>query len=198
MCANPGNASNGNSSSVNVSTINPGEESYVRFPPTLLHPEGQPIVVTNGSGEYIYKGGFDKSDKAIDTGSAEYKRALRDYNIKAAFNADGSVSVTKGGLYSQKRTFKTIDAFQADANKRIDNLVAYHDRQAENTRRGVISQLQAENFKPIVRNNISSMAIKEMSKQLENDLLTARTNAAAGRDMKARLSNAIEKRKKAR
>ena len=78
------------------------------------------VVAKNESGQYIFKGYFNKEDRWVDTKSPEYKSILSEYNIKAAFHKDGSVSVKSGGLYGREKKYKAKDAFLSDASKKLD------------------------------------------------------------------------------
>lgn len=174
------------------SELKAGEEAYVKSP------RGEVVVVKNENGEYVYKGYIDKSDVRVDTSSAEYKQALRDNNVKVKFNANGTVTVTSGGLFDRKRTFKTIEAFQQEANSRIDRNIEYDKRQAERTRKGIISQLHAENIRSDFSSKTSGDAKRAVEKQLRSAIKSQETRAAAAQDMKQRLARAIEEAKRKR
>lgn len=175
--------------------LGPGEEAYVKMPPTALYKDGKTVVVKTEDGHYIYKGGFDKSDRAVDTQSAEYRRDLQSYNVHAKFNADGSVTVTKGGLFDRKRNFSTIDAFQKEANSRLDKSIAYHKQQEQLTKNGRISQIAAENLRTSVRNDTAN-ALRKFGQYMSDSAHSSRTNAAAAQDMKARLDKVVSDAKK--
>ena len=174
-----------------------GEETYVKLPPSALYKDGQIIVAKDADGRYIYKVGFEKSTGAIDKNSTEYKRALRDYNVKAQFNADGSVTVTKGGLYSQKRKFKSVDAFQKETETRIDKYIDYYKKQEQATSQGRISQIQAENLKSSLKNSASYHSpLQQFGKSLTKDMESSRIQQTAAQDMKTRLAHACSEAKK--
>lgn len=187
--------SGGSANTPNIQAMSQGEESYVKLPPTWLNKDGQTVVAKTADGEYVYKVGFDKTDYRIDTDSSEYKKALQGYNIKASFKADGSVSVAKGGLFSKKRTFKTIDAFEKEANKKLDAYKAYYDRDTRLTKSGRITQLQAENLKSLIYNDTPN-ALKRFNDSLKTSLMSSRTRSVAAQDMKERLSVAVRNARK--
>lgn len=174
-----------------------GEESYVRLSPTSLHKNGQVVVAKDADGRYIYKVGFEKPTAAIDKNSTEYKRALRDYNVKAQFNSDGSVTVAKGGMYSKKRKFGSVDAFQKETNSRIDRAVEYYRQQEQATSQGRISQIQAESLKSSLRSAASyHSALQQFGKEMTRDMQSSRIQQEAGKDMKSRLAEVCRKAKK--
>lgn len=184
-----------NSEPLGGAKLKSGEESYVIMPPTKLNKTGKTVVAKTENDEYIYKVNWDKSEKKIDKTSTEYQRALRDYNVKATFNSDGTVSVTKGGIFSRKVKFKTISAFEKEVNKRLDGYKNYYDNSAKLTKSGRISQLKAEVLKGYIRNDTPN-ALKKFNKEMQDSLLSARTRSAAAQDMKERLYAVIDKAKK--
>ena len=172
-------------------------EDFVSFPPTPLNKQGERVVTLTDDGSYIYSRAMPNfSDTTIDTNSLEYKRALRDYNVKAQFNADGSVYVTKGGLFSRKQKFKNINDFQNEANKRIDTQVNRWKSEESRVKSGRLTQIEAEHIRLTVRNNTPSMAIKNINKGFKEQITTSRTHIKAGEDMKRRLKRAINNAKK--
>lgn len=178
-----------------IKPLKSGEKAEVRMPPNWLNKEGEIIVAKDENGKYIYKVGFDKTDYKIDTNSDEYKAALRAYNIFAKFSSDGKVTVNKGGLFAKKRTFKTIEEFSAEADKKINALIKYHESKAEATKQGRISQIESELLKGWIRDDTPN-ALTRMNKQMKKSLMSSRTQAAAGKDMKERLSKTVSDARK--
>lgn len=172
-------------------------KDFASFPPTPLNKQGERVVTLTDDGDYIYSRAIPNfSDTTIDTNSLEYKRALRDYNVKAQFNADGSVSVAKGGLFSRKQKFKNINDFQNEADKRIDTQVNRWKSEENRVKSGRLTQIEAESIRLTVRNNTPSMAIKNINKGFKEQITTSRTYAKAGEDMKRRLKRVISNAKK--
>ena len=170
---------------------------FVSFPPTPLNKQGERVVTLTDDGDYIYSRAIPNfSDTTIDTNSLEYKRALRDYNVKAQFNADGSVTVAKGGLFSRKQKFKSINDFQNEADKRIDTQVNRWKSEENRVKSGRLTQLEAEKIRLTVRNNTPSMALKDIHKGFKEQIATSRTYVKAGEDMKRRLKRVINNAKK--
>jgi len=165
------------------------------MPKTASNKSGKIVVVRTADGNYIYRGPLPSSGRKVDVSSPEYKSALREYNIHVKFNGDGSVSITKGGLYDRKRTFASVESFQKDANARLDKIVSYYNQQESLTRKGRISQISAENLKSSVRNDTPN-ALKKFSKHLEEDAHRSRVMSTAAKDMKNRLSAVISEAKK--
>lgn len=157
---------------------------------------GEAVVAVNSNGDYRYVRALPNPDTNIDTSSAEYKRALSDYNVKAQFNSDGSVAVKKGGLYSRKTTFKSVDEFQRETNSRIDKQIKYYDGRKSSLLSGNISQIEAENFKHILQTNSSAQALRKINTSLKESITSYNTFIKAGADMKLRLDVLINKRKK--
>lgn len=170
---------------------------FVSFAPTALSDQRERVITLTENGDYIYSRKIPNFDDVkIDTSSAEYKRALRDFNVKAQFNADGSVSVASGGLFSQKQKFKNTGDFQKETYKRIDNNISYWKSEENRVKSGKLTQLEAENIKSTVKGKSKSMAIKEINNGFKEQIAQAKTYTAAGDDMKRRLSVAINKAKK--
>lgn len=168
---------------------------FVSFAPTALSKKRERVVSVNSDGEYIYSRPIPNFTEAkIDTASSEYRRALQDYNIKAKFNNDGTITVTSGGLFSRKQSFKTAEDFQKEANNRINSRKDYWDRQEQRIKSGRLTQLEAESIKTTVRNNTKSMAIKNINKDFRDRITEARMYSQAAEDMKRRLNNTIERR----
>lgn len=158
-------------------------------------PKKRPILVEN-DGKYQLKIAIPESAKKIDTQSSEYKRALREYNVRAAFNSDGSVQVKNGGLYSRSKKFKDINAFEKDVNEKIDRLTDYYNKVADNRRKGYVPQVQVDSIKNIVRSNPSGQAIGKIQKMISSETMSYRVQAAAGEDMKRRLKFLIDEHRK--
>lgn len=172
-------------------------KDFVSFPPTALNKQGERVVTLTDDGSYIYSRPIPNfSNSTIDTNSPEYKRALRDYNVKAQFYADGSVSVSKGGLFSRKQKFKNINDFQNEANKRIDNQVNRWKSEENRVKSGRLTQIEAENIRLTVRNKSSAIALKDIHKGFKEQITTSRTYIKAGEDMKRRLKRAINNARK--
>lgn len=170
---------------------------FVSFAPTALSEQRERVITLAENGDYIYSRKIPNFDDVkIDTSSAEYKRALRDFNVKAQFNADGSVSVASGGLFSRKQKFKNTGDFQKETYKRIDNNISYWKSEENRVKSGKLTQLEAENIKSTVKGKSKSMAIKEINNGFKEQITQAKTYTAAGDDMKRRLSVAISKAKK--
>lgn len=170
---------------------------FVSFAPTALSNQRERVITLTENGDYIYTRAIPNfDDTKIDTNSAEYKRAIRDFNVKAQFNSDGTVSVGNGGLYSRKQKFKNSNDFQTETNKRIDNRLKYWETEESRVKSGRLTQLEAENIKSAVKGKSKSMAIKEINNNFKEQITETRTYIAAGEDMKRRLSTAISKAKK--
>lgn len=184
-----GGSSNNTEEKTTGYKLQEGEQAVVRLTPNWLNPEGQVIVIKDNDGNYVYKVGFSKDNSPIDTNSTEYKRALSEYNVKASVKTDGTVEISKGGLYSRKKTFKTVDAFQKDVNDKLDSRISYYQKQADSMKKGVLpySQVQAENYQKLVRTNEPN-ALTLIAKDLNNSIHNARTKVQAAEDMKSRLN----------
>ena len=170
--------------------LNPGDNVIA-----AAGPKKRPILVEN-DGKYQLKIAIPESAKKIDTQSSEYKRALREYNVRAAFNNDGSVQVKNGGLYSRSKKFKDINAFEKDVNEKIDSLTNYYNKVANNRQEGYIPQVQVDSIKNIVRSNPSGQAIGGIQKMISSEIMSYRIQAAAGEDMKRRLKFLIDEHRK--
>lgn len=179
------------------SNIGGGGSDFASFSPTALNSSRERVITLTNDGDYIYSRTIPNfNDTRIDTNSSEYKRALREFNIKAQFNADGSVSVANGGLFSRKQKFKNTSDFQKEANKRIDSRINYWKSEESRVKSGKLTQIEAESIKSTVRNKSKSMAIKDINNAFKEQITQARTYSAAGEDMKRRLSNAISNTRK--
>lgn len=174
-------------------TLQKGETAFLKTKSNWLNKDGEVVIAQNSDGDYIFKRYFNKETPKVDTDSSEYKQALQQYNVKASFKTDGSVVVTKGGLYQRKATFKSKEAFMKETESRIDKRKSLYQSQLDYAKSGKISQLKAENFKSTLRNNEQSTALKSMKRSMEDSLKTYATNIAAGDDMKQRLRSAVSK-----
>lgn len=192
-----GNCTSGTSGGAGGGRVSQSGSDFISFAPTALNKGKERVVTLADNGDYIYSRSIPSFDDInVDTNSQGYKRALRDYNIKAKFNENGTVTVTSGGLYSRKQTFKNTDAFSDDATKRIDNLKSYWSGQEQRIRSGVLTQLEAESIKSTVIKSSKSMAIKSINSGFKERISSAMNYTAAADDMKRRLNNAISKAKK--
>lgn len=172
-----------------------GEEAVVRLAPNWLNKEGQIMVYKNKDGNYVYTGHIDKEVPKTDTKSAEYKANLARNNVKAKFLSNGKVSVSSGGLYAKKKTFKNVEDFKKDVNARLDAKIKRRTQNVNDLKKGILpfSQLQAENIKSDFKNNVSSVAMKKIGKTLHNDLKSYQLEIDAAKDAKRRLNLAFEK-----
>lgn len=174
-----------------------GGSDFASFSPTALNGSRERVITLTNGGDYFYSRAIPNfNDIRIDTNSSEYKRALRDFNVKAQFNADGSVSVANGGLFSRKQKFKNTSDFQKEANKRIDSRVNYWKSEENRVKSGKLTQIEAESIKSTIKNKSKSMAIKDINKSFKEQITQARTYSEAGEDIKRRLSIAISNSRK--
>lgn len=148
------------------------------------------FLTGNDSDGYLYKGNIPETyfNKAIDTQSTDYKMALRENNVKYQVHTNGSVTVTKGGLYERKRTFKSENDFRNETNKRIDANIAFEEKQMNATKNGRMSQIEADNVKTVFKNNPVSQAAKIIEKERGEDIYRNRTRIAAAESMKRRFN----------
>ena len=148
------------------------------------------FLTGNDSEGYKYSGHIPETyfNKAIDKSSDDYKRALRENNVKYQIHSDGSVMVAKGGLYNRKRTFKSEKEFRNETNKRIDANIAFEKKQMDATKSGRMSQIAAENVKSVFRNNPISQAAKKIEKERGDNIYRNRTRIAAAESMKERFN----------
>ena len=175
-----------------------GETPFVSFPPTPLKPEGEAIIAKTADGGYRYMGNIPAWDSiSTDSGSDEYKQALRDYNVKARFYPDGHVEVVKGGLYDRAKNYKNTNEFRDDVTKRIDSRSEYDKRERDSIEQGRISQIKAEYYRGVVRKNSSSMAIKQMNEGIRSDMKSIKTRLEVAEKAKRKLNQVIENAAKA-
>ena len=170
------------------SDLIPGEETLVSM--------GNSPLVTKHDGKYLFKGYVSDYTKKIDTESNEYKRELREFNVKASFTTNGGVQVKAGPLYSRAKKFKDIDSFERETNRRIDSIVNYANETARKRLAGEITQIHALNIESYMKNHTKSDGYKKARGLLEDEIRDARIKAAAGEDMKRRLAASLENRRK--
>ncbi len=152
--------------------------------------------VTRDGDEYKFSKAVPTDGKRIDTASAEYKAALRDYNIKAQFHENGKVTVLKGGLFNRKKEFSSVDSFVSESNRRIDSLVERSRAEQRRYKQGRLTQLEAENIKSTVQKKTVSDAANWAKKMIVNNMRSARIRAEAGEDMKRRLAEMVRKKRR--
>lgn len=157
-------------------------------------------LVTEKDGEYRYQGYTPEYSKKIDTADPEYKRVLRDNNVKVKFTASGEAVVSKGGLFSRGKTFKTIDAFQTEANRRLDAIAERGRSEFDRVKSGRMVQIEAENLKSYAKDHTISDTKGHYEKQASASMKSARIQQEAALDMKRRLATVVDaaKRKAAR
>ena len=186
-CRTSGGASAGESQSLGNALS--GEKSYVSLPPTKLNPQGQAVIVETPDGSYRYTGQAPKwTEMRVDRGSDEYKRAVREYNILLTRHADGTVTVQNGGLYQREKKFKSMRDFKRDAEKRIDSRGSYDFHDFNSRVHGNVTQIEAESFRSIVRNNSSSMALKKIKQEIDSRMKSTYIRYTALQDAKDRLA----------
>lgn len=100
----------------------------MRLAPNWLNKEGQIMVYKNKDGNYVYTGHINKEIPKTDTKSAEYKANLARNNVKAKFLSNGKVSVSSGGLYAKKKTFKNVSVL---SDKLVEQLQANYKKKRE-------------------------------------------------------------------
>lgn len=178
--------------------LKPGEEVYARLAPTWQNKQGEIMIIKDTNGKYVYTGYVDSATGVTDKNSIEYKSTLKNNNVNAKFINDGTVEVSKGGLFSKKKTFKSIDDFQKEVNTRLDANIKYENTNINNLKNGILpySQVQASTYKNILSNNPSSQAMKLISKDLNKQIKSAKTNLDAIQDMKQRLNVVVNNYKK--
>ena len=148
------------------------------------------FLVGNDSSGYQYTGYIPETyfNKQVDTQSNDYKRALRENNVKYQIHSDGSVTVVKGGLYDRKRTFKSEKDFRNETNKRIDANIAFEKKQMDATKSGLMPQIAADYVKTVFNNNPVSQATKIIEKERGDNIYRNRTRIAAAESMKRRFN----------
>lgn len=177
--------------------LKPGESPFISFPPTPLKPEGEPIIARTEDGGYRYMGHIPAwDDIKVDTDSQAYKRAVRDYNVKAVMNSNGEITVKRGGLYARDKTYKNVDAFEKDVKKRIDSSSSFDVSAREGIQQGRISQISAEYFRGVVKNNTSSMAIKKMGESIRQSMADTKARLDVAEKAKRKLGQMVETMKR--
>ena len=133
-------------------------------------------------------------DGRVDETSDTYKNELRSDNVKASFKSDGTVEVANGGLFSRKKKFKNVDAFQSEVNKKLDAKINYYNTSSESIEKGFLpyGQLAAENYANLIKSRTLSDATKQIRKDMEGYIKTNKTKSAAAQDMKERLSKLVD------
>lgn len=149
-----------------------------------------PVIALSDDGSYRYLGFIPNwTAMQADRQSQAYKQAIRDYNIKLQTHSDGTVTVEKGGLYSRKRTFKSRSEFIKDADKRLSDSGFRDSVRLSAIARGIIPQIQAESFRSITRRMSSSMATKEMNRQIRETMQEAVDRYHAYQTARTKLQN---------
>lgn len=176
---------------------NSDEVPFAEFASTSKNPKGSAenvMIVRNAKGDYIFKGNIPKASSIkIDKSSQDYKDTLKQYNVKAAFNSDGSVTVSRGGLYGKKQTFKTDDAFKTDASKKLDTMKQHYQKSLDRREKGFMPQIEAENMKTSMSKMFTTTTNRQsMSKQFTKEMKNAKTHVTAIDDMQSRLVTFIK------
>lgn len=193
-----GGGSGGNKATANLPA---NETPFAVFYPSTQTPEGHidnVLITETTDGRYLYKGSFPSPDSIkVDKSSTEYRRAAKDYNIKASFKSDGSVEVQKDGIFSRKKTFKSIDAFEKECNSRIDASIKYHQDSLGRRAKGEMSQIEAINFRTqIARTSSTATSRRAAGNQFAKEMVYQKTQIAAAQDSKAKLAVIVSKAKK--
>lgn len=191
-----GKAGAGGGSSAS-SRLRNGESAFVSFPPTALNPDGEAIIAKTSDGGYRYMGHIPNYDYIrIDSDSADYKQAQREYNVKASMTADGQITVQNAGLYNRKKTFKDAEAFRKDVIKRIDSRSQFDKDELDSLKKGRISQIQAEYYRGVVKKNSSSMAIKKMNEGIRNNMQATKERLTVAERAKAKANQLADSLKR--
>ena len=74
------------------------------------------------------------------------------------------------GLYQRKKTYKSVDDFKKDAMKRVNSRSEYNDAELRALKDGYVSQIQAENWKTLLTKKTPSDALKQMQKDIKEDM----------------------------
>lgn len=180
-----------------------GETPFATFIPSTEVPEGDIFniaVVKNKDGQYIFKGYIPPASTIkIDQTSQEYQKTLRDYNVHAKFNSDGTVDVTKGGLFTKKRKFKSIDAFEKEATAKLDGSAAFWQKHIDITEKGIISQLDAEHIKSTINRQkmyATATTRKQFGTEISKSMKYPKMRVTAAQQMKARISVVVDEARK--
>lgn len=180
-----------------------GEIPFATFTPSTQTPEGSSsnlIVVKNKDGQYIFKGYIPPASTIkIDQTSPEYQRTLRDYNVHAIFNSDGTVDVTKGGLFTKKRKFKSIDAFEKEVSTRLDGSAKFWQSSIDRIEQGIITQLDAEHIKSTINRQkmyATATTRKQFGTEISKSMKYPKMRVTAAQQMKARISVVVDEARK--
>ena len=190
----------GRASDNEKAALRSGETVYATFEPSRTVKEGDTYnigVAKTANGDYRYTGHIPSSDSVkIDKNSAEYKRELRNYNVNAKFKADGTVEVTKGGLFTKKRTFKTIDAFEKETSAKLNGSMDYWQKTLDRSAEGYIAEATAQKWKAEMSRTFASPTTKrKYQSEIINGMKYPKMRIAAAQDMKSRLAVAISQAK---
>lgn len=182
------------------SVLKDGETVYATFEPSKTVKEGDQFnigVAKSANGNYRYTGYIPSVDSvAIDKSSIEYKRELRNYNVNAQFKADGTVEVTKGGLFTKRRTFKTIDAFEKETSAKLNGSMDYWQKTLDRSAEGYIAEATAQKWKTEMSRTFASPTTKrKYQSEIINGMKYPKMRIAAAQDMKSRLAVAISQAK---
>lgn len=190
----------GGASDNEKAALRSGETVYATFEPSRTVKEGDTYnigVAKTANGDYRYTGHIPSSDSVkIDKNSAEYKRELRNYNVNVQFKADGTVEVTKGGLFTKKRTFKTIDAFEKETSAKLNGSMDYWQKTLDRRAKGYIAEATAQKWKAEMSRTFASPTTKrKYQSEIINGMKYPKMRIAAAQDMKSRLAVAISQAK---
>lgn len=199
-CHNKGSLSGKAGSGAEKVLLQSGETVYATFEPSKTVKEGDPFnigVAKSANGDYRYTGYIPSVDSvAIDKSSIEYKRELRNYNVNAQFKADGTVEVTKGGLFTKKRTFKTIEAFEKETSAKLNGSMDYWQKALNRSAEGYIAEATAQKWKAEMSRTFASPTTKrKYQSEIINGMKYPKMRIAAAQDMKSRLAVAISQAK---
>ena len=103
---------------------------FLKTPGTSLNPNGEVwIVKKNGQYKWVHANLLpdDGVVAPVDKSSDLYRQQLSTLNIKAGINKSGQLVVQGKGLYSRKKTFKSVDDFEKDAKKRLESAKLYYN-----------------------------------------------------------------------
>ena len=190
----------GGASDNEKAALRSGETVYATFEPSRAVKEGDPYnigVAKNANGEYRYIGYIPPANSVtIDKSSTEYKRELRNYNINAKFKADGTVEVTKGGLFTRKRVFKSVDAFEKETSAKLNGSMDYWQKTLDYREKGYLDDMTAQKWKAEMSRTFASPTTKrKYQSEIINGMKYPKMRIAAAQDMKSRLAVAISQAK---
>lgn len=173
----------------------PKGEVFASFPPSKLHPDGEPIVTKHGD-EYHYERTMpvqDVDDATLDYESADYKQALREFNARVSLRKDGSIEAKAGPLFPRTRVFKTPEAFAAEAEKRIQVIRRRYEQEAERLKAGRLTQIEAESIKTTARKMSKSMAISRINRDLRERALSYRYSIEAAARALGKIQQVVDR-----